>query len=131
MTALHRTLPTVQANYQLIVDGRATNHIYEGQVPEELMDAYEQVVGNGLAKVSVSADMGIKDFGTGASAMVSITLTCNQDEKTIDRAIELASTLARGYAQEHRQRAENELQAILTDRKARQEAGMNRNPNYR
>jgi hypothetical protein len=96
------------------------NYTFTGEVPKELMDAYEQVVGNGLSRVSVSADMGIKDFGTGASAMVTITLTCNQDQNTIDRAVTLAAELARGYAMENRQRAENELAPILEQK--RQEA---------
>ena len=81
------------------------------------MDVYESVVGNGLAKVTVSADMSIKDFGTGASAMVAITLTCNQDEETIDRAVVLAADLARNFAMVNRQRAENELAPLIQQKK--------------
>lgn len=113
-TELILELPKIYAGMTLDVKGQPSIHYtFTGELPKEVMDAYEQVVGNGLARVSVSADMGIKEFGTGASAMVSVSLTCNQDSKTIEQAVELASALARGYAMENRQRAENELAPIL------------------
>ena len=76
----------------------------------------QQIIGNGLARVTVSADFGIKDFGTGASAMCSVSLTCNQDVTTIERAAKIAGDLARDLAQEQRQNAENELQGIIAGR---------------
>lgn len=113
-----RDLPKIFAGYTIEVKGQpAIHYTFNGDMPKEVMDAYEQVVGNGLARVSVSADMGIKDFGTGASAMVTISLTCNQDVKTLEKAVELASELARGYAMENRQRAENDLAPILQQKK--------------
>jgi len=113
-----RDLPKISAGMTLKVKGHpAVHYTFSGELPKEVMDAYEQVVGNGLAKVSVSADMGIKEFGTGASAMVSISLTCNQDGKTIEQAVELASGLARGFAMENRQRAENELAPLIQQKK--------------
>ena len=113
-----RDLPKISAGMTLEVKGHpAVHYTFTGDLPKEVMDAYEQVVGNGLAKVSVSADMGIKEFGTGASAMVSVSLTCNQDGKTIEKAVELASELARGFAMENRQRAENELAPLIEQKK--------------
>ena len=113
-----RELPKITAGMTLEVKGHpAINYTFSGDLPKEVMDAYEQVVGNGLARVSVSADMGIKDFGTGASAMVSISLTCNQDGATIEKAVGLASELARGFTMENRQRAENELAPIIEQKK--------------
>ena len=93
------------------------NYTFNGEPPKEVMDAYEQVVGNGLAKVSVSADLSIKDFGTGASAMVSISLTCNQDLATMQTAVGLAGQMARWYAKENRQQAESELATIIEQKK--------------
>ena len=113
-----RDLPKITGGMTLDIKGSPPiNYTFSGDVPKEVMDAYEAVVGNGLARVSVSADMGIKDFGTGASAMVTISLTCNQDQATIDKAVELAAELARGYAMENRQRAENELAPILEQKR--------------
>lgn len=85
-------------------------------IPKEVMDEIQQIVGNGLARVTVSADFGIKDFGTGASAMCSVSLTCNQDNATIERAAKIAGDLARDLAQEQRQHAEEELQGIIAGR---------------
>ena len=41
---------------------------------------------------------------------------CNQDARTIERAVQLAAETARGYAHENRQRAETELQQIIAQR---------------
>jgi hypothetical protein len=91
-----RVLPKISGGMSIEIKGQPPIHYtYAGEVPKEVMDVYEQIVGNSLAKVSVSADMGIKDFGTGASSMVSISLTCNQDSKTIEKAVELAGTSSR------------------------------------
>lgn len=117
------------AGMVLSIKGQPDTHLtFTDEVPKEVMDAYEQVVGNGLAKVSVSADMSIKDFGTGASAMVSITLSCNQDERTIVQAVNLAGGMARYFAKENRQHAETELQGIIQQRQ--QPAGSATRPNY-
>jgi hypothetical protein len=67
----------------------AIHYTFTEDPPKELMDAYEQVAGNGLARVTVSTDMGIKDFGTGAGSMVTISLACNQDQQTMQSALNL------------------------------------------
>lgn len=85
------------------------NFVYSGPLPEEVMDAYQALVGDAKARVTVAADMAIKNYGTGAGAMVSVSLSCNQDEDTIDKAIQMAGQLARSYAVEQRAVAEEEL----------------------
>jgi hypothetical protein len=98
--------------------GSPTVHYsFSNEPPKEVMDAYEQVVGNGLAKVAVSTDMGIKDFGTGAGSMVTVSLTCNQDQQTMQTALSLAGQIARWYVKENRQLAENELNVIIEQKK--------------
>lgn len=91
----------------------AIHYTFTEDPPKELMDAYEQVAGNGLARVTVSTDMGIKDFGTGAGSMVTISLACNQDQQTMQTALSLAGQMGRWFAKENRQLAENELNAII------------------
>lgn len=78
---------------------------------DDPVDELAVLIGNGLAKVTVSADMAIKDYGSGAGGMCSVTLTCNQDEKTIEKAISLAGSVARAYAQENRKLANDLLRA--------------------
>jgi hypothetical protein len=85
-------------------------------IPRNYMDDIEKLLGNAQARVTVSADFGIKDYGTGASAMASVSLSCNQDTKTIEQAAKLAGDLARDIAQEQRARAEQELQALIAQR---------------
>lgn len=94
----------------------AQYQVNPSDIPRSYMDEIKTLIGDGLARVTVSADFGIKDFGTGASAMASVSLTCNQDIQTIERAARLAGDLARDIAQEQRQRAENELQTLIHQR---------------
>ena len=85
-------------------------------LPGNIMDEIKQLIGDGNARVTISADFGIKDYGTGASAMASVSLTCNQDQQTIERAARIAGDLARDFAQEQRARAEQELEALISQR---------------
>lgn len=87
-----------------------------GQIERSRMDEIKALIGDANARISVSADFGIKDYGTGASAMCTVSLTCNQDTQTMERTAQIAGELARGYAQEQRQLAENELTQILAQR---------------
>ena len=110
--------PKFNANMTVELKGSpGINLTYDGAVPKELMDEYQKLVGNGLAKVSVSADMGIKDFGTGAGSMVTVSLTCDQSGPVIQSALNLAGQVARWYVKENRQVAENELNQIIEQKK--------------
>jgi hypothetical protein len=107
-------LPKMTASMDIVIkvpggEGIDENYVYSGPLPEEVMDAYQKIVGDAKARVTVSADMAIKNYGTGAGAMVSVSLSCNQDEETIDTAIQMAGQLARSYAMEQRSVAEEEL----------------------
>ena len=115
---LVRVQPKFSAGMSLELKGQpAIHYTFTEDPPKELMDAYEQVAGNGLARVTVSTDMGIKDFGTGAGSMVTISLTCNQDQQTLQTAVGLAGQMARWYTKENRQLAENELNVIVEQKK--------------
>jgi hypothetical protein len=83
------------------------------QIERRVMDEIQKLVGDGKARITVSADFGVKEYGTGAGAMCSVSLTCNQDLKTIEQAAKLAGDLARDIAQEQRARADMELQAVI------------------
>lgn len=80
------------------------------------MDSFQELVGDGKAKIRVCQDMGIKDYGTGVNARVELELTVNQDQGTIHRAIELASPLLLHYVKILRDQGEQELQAIMNVR---------------
>jgi hypothetical protein len=91
---------------------QTVTYTYTGEVPKELMDAYKQVLGNAAAKVSVSADMGAKEFGNGASATVFVTLSCDQNQETILQAIELAGAMARWAVKEQLNKTEGEFKQL-------------------
>jgi hypothetical protein len=119
MLEFEQHLPKVTASTVIQVDKEMNTAQYQygpDDIRKEVMDEIKDIIGDGKARVTVSADFGIKDFGTGASAMASVSLTCGQDTKTIERAAKIAGDLARDLAQEQRQRAENELQALIAER---------------
>lgn len=104
-------LPSIHISTSYTLDKEVFTSIGHIDLPEEYMDKYEKLVGNGQAKVTVSADMSLKEFGKGTSAMVSVTLTCNQDEETITKAIDLGGLIVRPYCKEQQKLAEEELVA--------------------
>ncbi len=93
------------------------------EFPGNYMDKYKELLGDANARVSVSADMALKDFGSGAGAMVTVTLSCNQDQTSIDKAIALAGEMAREYCSEQRSLAEQELQKAQQSLKAKNYGG--------
>lgn len=112
----HRNVrePRFSVNCKIEADGiPETTFVFEGEKPRELMDQYQQLVGDGMASVSVSTDMAVKKFGSGASAMVTISLSCNQDQQTLQRAVGLAADMGRFYAKQFQAQAETELRQLL------------------
>ena len=83
------------------------------EIPRSIMDEIAKIAGDGKARVTVSSDFGIKEYGNGTSAMCSVSLTCNQDETSIDKAIGIAGDLARSYALEQRAQAEVAFKQLL------------------
>ena len=74
------------------------HQVYEGETkmnPQQ-QDAYQALIGNGLAKVQVGRDMAEKDFGNGGGVFVNVTLTCDQSQGAINQAVQLAHQLAEG-----------------------------------
>jgi hypothetical protein len=114
--------PKVTVSTEVTNKASGTITTAQYQIPLEdipYMDEIKKLIGDGLAKVTVSADFGIKDFGTGASAMCSVSLTCDQSAQVIEEAARIAGEMARDIAQEQRARAEQELEAIVTGRQGR------------
>lgn len=119
---MSQTMPSFRSGIEIVLEYQGLQHTerytYTGEVPKELMDAYQQIVGNGLAKVSVSADMGTKDFGKGVSASVFVSLTCDQNQATLQHAIELAGAMARWAARDQNLKGEAEYQKLVQEKQA-------------
>lgn len=89
---------SITITYGTQQDPQAERFVHTGEVPKEIMDAYQELIGDANAKVTVGADLAVKDFGTGAGAFVSVSLTCNQDVNTVNMAISLAAAAAQQAA---------------------------------
>lgn len=114
MQVIKERAPFFSAKYSVERKGQDPIHCtYEGPVPEEVMDSYKQIIGDGQARVSATCDVGIKDFGTGVSATVTISLACDQSNEGITMASQWAGNLALHFAKEQRARADVELRQLL------------------
>jgi len=104
--------------------GKKEEHLlHDGQVPKELMDAYQQIIGDSKARVAVGADFAVKDFGTGAGASVTVSLSCNQDAQTINQAITLAATLAQQAAAHYQAQGAEQAKALETSQRGGPRSG--------
>lgn len=83
---LTKTKMLIEARYD---EGR---ELYEGEarMSQEQQDYYKSLLGDQKAKVSVSRDLGEKDFGSGGGVSVTVTLTCDQSQEKVNAAIGLA-----------------------------------------
>lgn len=82
------------------------------ELPEEFMSQMKAIIGDGKARVGVSIDIAVKDFGTGAGAMCTVSLTCDQDENAVSLAGQLAGHYALYIAGMERQKAVDYLQQL-------------------
>lgn len=87
------------------------HYLYEGDaiMSQVQQDRYKSLIGDGLAKVSVGRDLGEKDFGSGGGVIVSVTLTCDQSEQSVNAAIALAHEVADNHAWHYQQRLKQQL----------------------
>ena len=123
-------LPKISIEFHIVEKGKPDiRYTYEGEMPEAIKDRFQQLVGDGLARVSVGVPMDLKDYGNGAGAHVSIGLTCNQDENTIHSAACLAMDAVLYYVKEDLHKAIVEFDQIVAQRRA-QLAGNNSSPQY-
>ncbi len=63
---------------------------YEGDIE---LDTVKEILGDQNAKVTIGSSQSDKDFGNGVETFMSVTLTCNQDQKTIDVTASLANAI--------------------------------------
>lgn len=69
-------------------------------------DEAEDLLGNAQARVTVSAERAAKYMGAGSSIFCSVSLSCNQDLRSIREARELALALSQEYLPEMLEMAE-------------------------
>lgn len=94
--------------------------VYEGEdywtrpfdepIPEEHMKELDELIGDGLASVTTGHDLTrSEDFGNKAGCFVSVRLTCNQDNESVARALEISEQIAIEAAANGQKRAQGVL----------------------
>lgn len=111
-TQQHRR-PKVIISIRYELDGGGEAEVHNPDVPEALMAFAEQVRGNAGARVAVTSDFSMKDFGNGASGSVTISLDCNQDDQTIPYVARSLSAWTIQLAEEHYKAADAKFQQML------------------
>jgi hypothetical protein len=119
----HIRLPKIVAWREISVDGQNTRYTYDGEVPMEVLNQAGDLLGGGAARVSVSQDMSLKEFGSGAAAGVTISLSCEQSDTVIAQAVGLAGYWAREYVKQQLELADQEYQTLAAQKKAAKAAG--------
>jgi len=105
--------PKVVGSREVVLHGKVTRNIYEGEVPKEMDDYAKQVIGDGNARVAVTTDMGIKDYGNGVSVSVTLSLSCNQDNATVNNVVQALAHWGREYCKQQLTIADQEFQELL------------------
>jgi hypothetical protein len=110
-------LPSRKGCITITFYGQRSIDRFVGEPPGELMDAYQAVVGDGKAEVSVGVDMGTKEYGNGVSTWVSCKLACGQDLNSMSTAVDLAGQFARHFARQQYDAADAEFQKMTNQKK--------------
>lgn len=105
--------PRFKVTCQVELDKKITGFVYTGEIPKELMDRFQALVGDGKAGVTVSSDWTVKKFGNGAGSMVVVSLTCDQSDPGINAAAELAAQASRFFVRKFHGEAEAELKSMI------------------
>jgi DNA-binding protein YbaB len=101
----HHREPLVRVRGRVTINTKDEGEVTENEfewtsdtpIQENLMKAAEELLGDAAARVSVTMDMSSKSYGNGASAMVTVSLSCNQDDETIGEAFEVARTVLEDF----------------------------------
>jgi membrane-bound lytic murein transglycosylase MltF len=119
VTEIKNDPPKIEVSFSVQPKGQPLQSwVDESQeLPVEIKDKYNSLVGNGLAKVTTSIQFNVKNFGQGVSGFCSVTLTCNQDANTIDEAMNMATQVANDYAEQATNLANQNMAKFLTEGK--------------
>lgn len=105
---LHLRQPKITGSREYVIGKDSLRETYEGEVPKEMADYSQQVMGNGQARVAMTADMSFKDYGNGVSVSVTLSLSCNQDDQTINQVVGMLGTWSREYCKQQLAIAQDE-----------------------
>lgn len=87
-------LPHTKMKVNVHVTGERFTYEGDASMSQAQIDYYQNLIGDGKARVSVSRDESEKDFGNGGGVGVTVTLTCGQTHDQIQGAVGLAFQVA-------------------------------------
>jgi hypothetical protein len=109
---LHQRLPKITIATNIEFNKQHYTSTSDGEVPKEMADYSQQVMGNAQARVSITTDMAFKDFGNGAGVSTTITLSVNQDDATINNAVQTLGVWSREYCKQQLELARAEYEKL-------------------
>lgn len=92
------------------------NEVENPDAPEALMAWADQVRGNAGARVSMTSDFSMKEYGNGASGSVTISLDCNQDDQTMTAVAQGLSTWTIDLAAAHYKACEQKFMQMVMEK---------------
>lgn len=99
-------LPKIITTIRITQDKQEYPFIVEFEPTEDEMDRFEDLIGDGNAKVTVGMDAGEKDYGNGFGMFLSVSLTCDQTEDGLDDGFDAAVGVLRTYAPDVKKKVE-------------------------
>lgn len=112
MTELYQRLPKVTGSVDIEVNKKHFTSTHDGEVPKAMSDYSQQVMGNGQARVAVTADMSFKDYGNGVNVSVTLSLSCNQDDQTVNNTVQMLGVWSREYCKQQLELARAEYEKL-------------------
>jgi hypothetical protein len=95
------------------------NQSLQQPIPEEIMGALAEYIGDGLAKVTVGGELGhSKEFGCKAQSFVSVSVHCNNDEKSIEETHGILKDLVRNLVNQDLEEMKQDRDNHITSDKA-------------
>lgn len=79
---------TLRATAYIVVETPKQKTVYQKDIDIPMEIVMDELIGNGLAKISMTMENSEKNYGNGVSVSVTVTLTVNQDESSVKKAFE-------------------------------------------
>ncbi len=116
----------VKANVFAKRGNREVRKDWKITLSKKQLSQLEDLVGDGLGKVTVGVELKESDFGTAAGCFVSVTLTCGQTMPEIEKAHAKAEKMALHWVNEGHKKAADLLNEIMNEEEEEEEEDDNR-----
>lgn len=110
---LHLRLPKITGRIDIMLNGQVFTSNHDGEVPKDMADYAKQVMGDGQARIAITTDLSFKEnFGNGVSTSVTLSLSCNQDDQTINQVVQMVGMWSREYCKQQQEMGRIEYEKL-------------------